>query len=300
MAELLKESRMQLNALSTPTDYFDLNYSVKSISSDFAVEGAAEFWKLINSLLDQQVEISAKLVKDSNLEDMQRRDFIFKLDPELNDLIHDKTLFMDDYIKQFFTLGKEQGFTEMKVASFTGAADINALYYLTNYNFDLVRQLSDTLRTGIREEIWKGVAKDRSYKEIAKRLEKVPMQPLLTKNGRMISVEDRSKMVAHTESVRARNQGLINSFQEYAVDSVDVIGHKWKGGPCVKICLPIINNGPYLITELPRGGPPFHTLCHCSLIAASTPAKKASDPEEFMNLVTGEVTGVNSKLVVSV
>lgn len=263
------------------------------ISSSFSVTGAEEFWKLIDELLNQHIVITSDLIKEADKIELQRLDFLRESYKQVEDMIWDSAPDVNKFTQQFYEIGKQNGFDNMKVASFTGAADTNALYHLSNYNFDLIKNMNMDLRMEIRQRVWQGVARDQSPAQIARRIEKLPIEPIRA-GKRTLKPADRAKMIAHTESVRARAQGQLISMKQYGIEYKEIIT---KPGAC-PICKGIRNDNPYPIDD--DTNPPFHPLCRCGMIAASAPLSNPSDPSSYPDLVSGEMVKVNPDLVFAI
>jgi len=270
------------------------NVAIKEVSTDFKIAGAEEFWKLIDSLLDEHVTITKKHVLAAKKNTSLNFEYLRQIYPEIDNIIQEAVPDIRTYTEKFYAAGKKAGFTDMGVKAFTGAADTNAMYHLTNYNFELIRNLTDDLAAGVRQEVWQGVARDRGLKEIAKRIEKVPDLVPLRRGNRVWTIKERAMLQAHTESTRARHQGIYMSFKNYGVTKQELVNTLWER--LCKLCKSRASENPYDIED-PDGWAPIHVTCYCSNIAAEDPAEKASDPDEFMNMVTGQVEQVNKNLV---
>ncbi|MGB9979388.1 phage minor head protein [Methanobacterium sp.] len=268
---------------------------LNSIDAAFQVEDASEFWKLIDSLISQNVELNAEHVAAAKVKDLQNYNFLYEIAPDLNKIIQDAIPDIESFTKQFYDAGKAQGFKDLDVKTFAGASDTNALFHLTNYNYDLIRNVNSDIVRDVRQRVWQGIARDQSPKEIARRIEKIPLEPIQAGN-RMLSPAERSKLIAHTESSRGRHQGIYMSYKQYDVSSYDLVNTPWK--KLCNLCKSLAANNPYKIDDL-SGWPPIHPVCHCGTAAASDPSDVASDPSSFMSFVTGESEKVNSNLVLS-
>jgi len=290
-ANLLRMSASKLRNLT-----FN-NVAIKEVSTDFQIQGATEFWKLIDSLLDKQVTISKEHVLAASKNTDLNFEYLRQIYPDIDNIIQEAVPDIRTYTEKFYAAGKNAGFSDMGVKAFTGAADTNAMFHLTNYNFELIRKLTDDLASGVRQEVWQGVARDRGMKEIAKRIEKVPDLVPLQRGNRVWTIAERAKLQAHTESTRARHQGLYMSFKQYGVTKYDLVNTPWER--LCKLCKARAAKNPYDIDDL-TGWAPIHVLCYCSNIAAEDPAEKASDPDEFLNMVSGEMETVNKNLVFAI
>jgi hypothetical protein len=70
----------------------------------------------------------------------------------------------------------------------------------------------------------------------------------------------RSRTIARTESAHSYNVASKTRFRENGIEQVEIINTT----PC-EICDPIVENGPYPIDDIPRGGPPLHPNCEGAL-----------------------------------
>lgn len=298
-ANLLRMSASKIRQLNYPNypNNIPVPISIKNVDTNFVVEGAESFWKLIDSLLNQQITINKEHILEASKVSELKLDYLRQIYPDVEDIIQETVPDIETYTKKFYSAGKEAGITNLGVKAFTGASDTNALFHLTNYNYELIRQLTDDLASGVRQEVWQGVARDRGLKEIAKRIEKVQDLVPLRRGKRVWSIADRAKLIAHTESSRARHQGLYMTFKQYDVAYYDLVNTPWKR-LCAD-CKALAENNPYPIDDLTAWAP-IHVKCHCGNIAAADPAEKASDPDEFMNMVTGEMEPVSKDLVFAI
>ena len=130
-----------------------------------------------------------------------------------------------------------------------------------------------------------GTARGDGIPEISKQILQLPMQPLQTVNGRMITPQVRADMIARTESMRALNQGSMLSFQQYGVDMVEIPPSGTEGDwDCD--CDELVDGSPYPIDKAPEL--PAHPNCTHTYAPAKEPISGAMDPDEYINLVLQE------------
>lgn len=256
--------------------------------------GAEEFWLLIDDLMNQHITLTTDLIKEADKLELQRVEFLRESYTQIDDMIYKSAPDVNKFTQQFYDIGKKEAVDSMKVEAFTGAADTNALYHLSNYNMDLIKNMNMDMRMEIRQRVWQGVARDQSPAQIARRIEKLPIEPIKAGN-RTLSPKYRAKMIAHTESVRARVQGQLVSFKQYGVEYKEVLNRPSACG----LCKLRRADNPYKIDDS-NGDPPFHPYCRCSLIAASPPMDTPIDPSSYTDLVTKETVNVNPDLVFTI
>ena len=158
------------------------------------------FHKLIESLLNQHVEIATDYIKEAEATSIMKADFLQGIEPQLTDLVYSSAPDIAGYVKEFYDLGKENGFKDMGVDAFTGQSDIHALYTLTQYDFGLVRNLTDDLKNEIQYCIWNGVAESQGIPTIAEALQNTTLESLQVGN-RVIDIPTRAMMIAKTEAL---------------------------------------------------------------------------------------------------
>ena len=97
-------------------------------------------------------------------------------------------------------------------------------------------------------------------------------------------------MIARTETMRARNQGLLNNYLQHGINSV-MINSAGDTRVC-GYCLLAESEGPYEILSGRLPYLPLHPLCRCVYSANIDMLGKyqiESLPTSFANLVTGSV-----------
>lgn len=266
---------------------------IKGVSNQFSVDGAEEFWKLIDNLLDQHIILTADLIREANLIELGRLDYLRDSYKQFDDLIYNASPDINKYTQRFYDIGKQDAAGKMKVSAFMGTVDTNALYHLSNYNFDLIKNMNMDLRMEVRQRVWQGVARDQSPSQIARRIEKLPLEPVKA-GKRMITPKARAKMIAHTESVRARTQGQLISFKQYGIRFKEIVT---KPGAC-PICKAIRADNPYPIDD--DTNPPFHPFCRCGVIPVDDPLDKPENIKDYPDLVSGETVPVNPDLIFNI
>ena len=85
----------------------------------------------------------------------------------------------------------------------------------------------------------------------------------ITKEVRDIQ-HSRARTLARSEMLNVHNTATIRRYMEFGVTEVEILTHT----PCPEICRPIASGDPYPIDNLPRGGPPFHPNCVCTIVPA--------------------------------
>jgi len=162
-----------------------------------------------------------------------------------------------------------------------------AISFIRQYNFDLISGLNSDVREAIRGALWRGVASGASHDEVAASLGRIPVDPLPVFNRstgelmRILPPEERANMIARTELMRAYNQGMVTTFQQYGVQLFNVVT---AGDPC-EVCADLPEGNPYPLENLPPI--PIHPYCRCTFEPAGEPGE-FRDVDEFYDMVSGE------------
>lgn len=277
-------------------NHFILNHVLINAKPEYPdIEGTKEFHNLIQSLMTEQTRITTETIKQAQIERMARADFLQSIEPELDNIIYSKATTINEFTEQFYQHGKKNGYEVLQRRAFTGNADIHALFNLKSYNFGLIKNLQNDTKEAIRHEIFKGVSHDLGIPEIAKNIERIPIEPIKAGN-RVIDVPRRALMIAKTESVRSASQGLQLTFREYGVEFVSSHTRRSRDMDPDE-CDDYEAHGPYHIDKIPGGGPPYHPECNCYMVPEDEPKSKAEDPGEYFDLTDGSMVTVPKLLM---
>lgn len=219
-----------------------------------------------------------------------RTDFFRKIENEMSDILNQNASSVDELCNAFYKAGQKVGFTQMSRNFIFSQADANSLLHVQNYNFGLIRNVSEDLKTSIREEIWRGVAEGKGAYEVARNLRELPLKPL--RNG--VSAHQRSIMIARTEVMRAKNTGALMAYSNYGVDKVTVPGIG-DAEEC-EDCLDVVNGGPYTIDEA-SDLLPVHPRCrhHVAPYMDALIEPVGLDYSDYVDMTTKNTTNILNK-----
>lgn len=143
--------------------------------------------------------------------------------------------------------------------------DVTAVEFLANYQIQLLGSVSETLASGIKGAIQRGVLEGLSIPDIRKLIGKTVTDPeAFRRAGKSVfkSAQQRATLIARTETLRAHNMGRLAFYAEAGVDEV-----KWitaEDERTCPICRPL-DGKVFKIEDL--DGPPIHPSCRCSVVA---------------------------------
>lgn len=175
---------------------------------------------------------------------------------KLDELIAFNASDSEQFINEFYRVGAELGYEDIKQTLAYTVADREALFNLTTYNFDLITNINTELREGIREVIFNSVAQGDGYQTTMRRLMELPLEPI----NNNISVRTRAEMIARTEHARALNTGTMQAYANYGVEMVEV--NTSHDSLVCNYCLGLEANNPYTLQEACKFLP-AHPNCRC-------------------------------------
>lgn len=224
----------------------------------------ARYLEEIAAGLDRQLALAAEIISSDEFAQLQgsnqmQIDAFFRnsgIRDQYDQLINYNANSSEDLINEFYRIGAGLGFAEIgRTLAFT-RADREALYNVTQYNFDLIRKLNNSLREQIREVIFDAVASGEGYQVTARKLRELPLEPIGN-----VSVRTRAEMIARTEHARARNTGTLQAYADYGVTQVEIIT---AGDSIVcNYCLDLEADNPYTLQEAMKFLP-AHPNCRCA------------------------------------
>lgn len=177
---------------------------------------------------------------------------------ELQPIIESTVEGSEAYIQQFYETGARLGYSDLGATLIFTEADKEALYFLKNYNFELIKDLNKELQSGIKEVITQSVLEGNGYKETARLLLDLPLTPINSN----ISLRQRAEMIARTEHARAVNTGTMQAYTNQGVTEVNILTVGEANGACDD-CLDLEDNNPYPLEEA-MNFLPAHPNCRCS------------------------------------
>ena len=185
-----------------------------------------EYYNLISNLLDQQLNhsrmwLSSPQAKEYYYAEMQRQKEILQiLDMEWDDLLEQTYESVDDLIERVYELGKQKGYNDIKEKLVFTDTDKEALNFVRQYNFHLIRKLSNDLRGTVKNTITQAVATGENPYSLANKIVELGVKPL---EGSTLTPKQRAVMIAKTEVSRAQNTGILQSYVNEGYTEVTIL-----------------------------------------------------------------------------
>ena len=208
------------------------------------------------------------------------------INERLDELIKFNASSSEEFIREFYRLGAEQGYDDIEQTLAYTIADEKALFFVSQYNFDLITNVNQELKDGIRKVVLESVAAGEGYQTTMRRLMKLPLEPI----NHNISVRTRAEMIARTEEARAHNTGTLQAYANYGIDKVEV--NTSHDRLVCDYCLQLEADNPYPITQ--SGSLiPAHPCCRCFYTA------HIPEPDELGSFDIGSLSIVDNPVVIN-
>lgn len=159
------------------------------------------------------------------------------------------------YLQQAYDKGMDKVSVEVGMNFFR---DERKFSFLADYAFQNIKGMNDEIADKLRKELQLALINMESAEQMKKRVMKV-----------MGVAEDRARMIARTEMVRAENQGGLDAARQSELKLLKV----WlaKGPRVCEICSALDGQKKFLSGKFRVGGkvfdaPPAHPNCACALV----------------------------------
>jgi hypothetical protein len=273
------------------------NQNLNNIAPDLAISGQA-YETILNNIANEHINITKQAVDDAAKAGQDRYDFVTALEPHYDEILNSGTHDASGLIGDIYLAGKAEGFKESDINKFFSPADFQAISFTREYNFGLIKNMTDDLRRSIGDEVFAAKLRGDDMPTLAKAIADLGINPIQA-GGRMLSVPERSMLIARTETARASMQGNVIALQQQGVTSFDWMdsGNENECGDCEDNAA----GSPYAAEDLPDY--PAHPDCCCNIAPSSVMGEQAqtgdvgsdngpTDPDSIANLVTGIPTPV--------
>lgn len=258
--------------------------------------GELEYLTAISLGFDKQLELVSNYIGSAEyaeLEYMNRLQIeaFFNnsgINQRLDELINYNASNSEQFIAEFYRIGAELGYEDIQQTLAYTIADQEALFHVSKYNFDLVTNVNQELKSGIKEVIFNAVAQGEGYQTTMRNLLELPLTPI----NHNISVRTRAEMIARTEFARAVNTGTLQSYANYGVDQVDI--NTSHDSLVCDYCRILERDNPYTLQEVMNNLLlPAHPNCRCNFSA------HIPEPDELGSFDIGSLSIVDNPRVVN-
>jgi len=258
--------------------------------------GELEYLTAISLGFDKQLELVSNYIGSAEyaeLEYMNRLQIeaFFNnsgINQRLDELINYNASNSEQFIAEFYRIGAELGYEDIQQTLAYTIADQEALFHVSKYNFDLITNVNQELKSGIKEVIFNAVAQGEGYQTTMRNLLELPLTPI----NHNISVRTRAEMIARTEFARAVNTGTLQSYANYGVDQVDI--NTSHDSLVCDYCRILERDNPYTLQEVMNNLLlPAHPNCRCNFSA------HIPEPDELGSFDIASLSIVDNPMVVN-
>lgn len=254
----------------------------KSISED----DAKEYYRLIDELLDSQINESIDWLDSEEAEDYffneaeLQKEIFDALEDAWDEIFDSSYESVDDLLDTIYDHGKKQGYDRMRETIRYTDADIQAIRLAKDYNYHLIKNLTGDLHTTVKNHILQGIITGENPYNLAKTLQKAGVTPL---KDSPFTARQRATMIAKTETSRMQNTGMLQSYVNEGYTEVKLLTaeDKYVCTTCLEYAYKFNKDEPRVyspellerekihnIIQLVKGGhfPPFHPHCRCTYL----------------------------------
>ena len=143
-----------------------------------------------------------------------------KLESQWERILSGKYENIEELLNEIYEYGKIQGYEDISEKLRFTEADKLALTHIRNYNFNLIRKLDGELRQGIKNQIFQGVIEGEHPNSLAPKIRDLGLKTLPNST---LSPLQRATMIARTETARAQNTGILQSYVNEGFTEVKIL-----------------------------------------------------------------------------
>ncbi|WP_458405990.1 phage minor head protein [Methanobrevibacter sp.] len=282
-------------------DYFDLwdEFDIRKVDDPKTVR----YYDLLMNHIQNQIDAGVKWLESDEARDYfygeseYQREVFRALEDEWDSILEGKYPSVEALLSEVYRRGKAQGYSDMREHIRYTEQDKLALEFVTNYNFDLIRNIDYDTRSQIKGKITEAVIAGNHPYTVAPKILDVAEERL---DGSNFTPKQRATMIARTEISRVQNTGILQSYVNEGYTEVNILTAE--DDHVCDLCLKYAfefnddditfeNRGKervHNISKLIKGGcfPPFHPLCRCTYLSVWKGGEKYDGDAEIMDLIS--------------
>ena len=265
---------------------------------------AKQFYQMISDLIDTDLGASIDWLDSEEAHQLFLKDA--DIEKEIFDALEDAwdTIFdnhyekVDDLLDAIYDAGKKRGYNNIRETIRYTDADIQAIRLAKDYNFDLIKNLTNDLHSTVKYKILQGIITGENPYNLSRTLTKAGVTRL---DGSPFSARQRATMIAKTETSRMQNTGMLQSYVNEGYTQVKLLTAEDDDvcTTCLEYAYKFNNDEPRVfspgllkrekvhdIVKLIKGGhfPPFHPFCRCTYLTVWETKQDAPDNPPIINL----------------
>ena len=223
-----------------------------------------DYSNAIKDKLDQQISVSQDwLETDSADASFETKNLgavvIYDLEVQMNEKLYGETASIENPLKNGYETGKETGAEQISRTAVYREVDVKVQNIIENYNWTVLKSLSDDTRVEIFSTIYQGIINDYSTDDVYEQLDYLMENGAI--GGNSMSPNSRANMISVTELARCINSGIMQSYYDYGLSYANLVINS--GNPCTD-CDDLYMSNPHPLIELEQILP-MHPNCQCSI-----------------------------------
>lgn len=292
-------------------DYFDMweEFDIQKVDDPKTIR----YYNLLENHIQNQIDATIKWIESEDAreyffgESEYQQDVFRSLEDEWDSILESKYPSVESLLSEVYRRGKAKGYSDMREHIRYTEQDKIALDFVTNYNFQLIRNIDYDTRSQIKSKIIESIISGEHPYVITPKILKVAEEKL---EGSNFTPRQRATMIARTEVSRVQNTGILQSYVNEGYTEVKILtaedGHVCD--TCLRYAFEFNDNDitfencgeerVHNISKLIKGGlfPPFHPLCRCTYLSVWGSKSDSSVDAEVVDLTVGEQSTLDSFL----
>lgn len=284
-------------------DYFDMwdEFDITKTEND---PKTIRYYNLLENHINNQIDATIRWLESDQAkqyffgEAKYQKEVFSALENEWDEILSAKYPSVEALLDEVYRRGKAKGYTDMREHIKYTEQDKLALDFVTNYNFELIRNIDYDTRSQIKSKIIGSAISGEHPYAVAPKILKVAEEKL---DGSNFTPRQRATMIARTEISRVQNTGILQSYVNEGYVDVKILTAE--DSKVCNLCLQyafefdeddeviLENHGEervHNISKLIKGGkfPPFHPLCRCTYLSVWKGDERYDVNPEIIDLIS--------------
>ena len=219
---MISEERIKTNQLLIDELNYNEELVIKQNDDGYNNRYFRELMQIVNRQINESIEwLDTQDAKDFFYgESDNQKNFFEKLESQWERILSGKYDKIEDIIQECYEYGKLHAYSDIEEHLKYTEADKLALTHVRNYNFNLIKKLNGELKQSIKNRIFQAVISGENPNSLAPKLVELGLKPLLNST---LSARQRAAMIAKTETSRAQNTGMLQSYVNEGYTEVKIL-----------------------------------------------------------------------------
>lgn len=265
-------------------DYFDMwdEFDITKAEDD---PKTIRYYNLIENHINNQIDATIRWLESDQAIDYffgeakYQKEILSALEEEWDEILSAKYPSVEALLDEVYRRGKAKGYADMREHIKFSEADKLAFGIARDYNYHLIRNIDNDIRSQIKNKINEAVITGEHPSSVARKILNVAGEKL---EGSNFTPKQRATMIARTEISRVQNTGILQSYINEGYTEVKILtaGDSRVCSLCLSYAFEYEEDAEIIydnrgeerthnIIKLVKGGefPPFHPLCRCTYLS---------------------------------